>query len=451
MLVWLLPHSADIEPRAWRLLTIFVATIAGIVARPLPMSATALVGLAAILLTRTLTIGEALSGFANPISWLVVATFFLAAGFTRTGLGSRIAYALVAVSGRTTLGLAYGLMATDLVLAPAIASNTARAGGVVYPILQSIVARVLTQDDRRMPRAAAFLTLTAYQATVVTGSMFLTAMVANPLVVQLAAAQGIHVSWSQWAIAAVVPGMVSLVVTPLVVYRAVRPEPAVAGDARKMARSALRALGPMSRAETIMALTSMALIAAWIGGPRLALDPSAAALIAVAVLLMTGVLSWDDLLHVNEAWNTFVWFGVLVTMAGFLGETGLIRAFSNGIAARFEGVGWVPGFLGLGLVYFYSHYFFASNTAHSGAMFAPFLAVALALGTPPMLAMLVLAFFGNLCACTTHYGTPAGPVLFGSGYVPLGTWWKAGAILSIVHIVTWLGIGALWWRLLGLW
>jgi DASS family divalent anion:Na+ symporter len=448
--VWLLPHSPAIEPRAWRLLTIFVATIAGIVARPLPMSAIALVGLAAILSTRTLTIAEALSGFANPTSWLVVSTFFLAAGFTKTGLGSRIAYALVAVSGRTTLGLAYGLMATDLALAPAIASNTARAGGVVYPILQSIVDRVLAPDGGRAPRASAFLTLTAYQATVVTGSMFLTAMVANPLVVQLAAAQGIVVTWTQWLTAAVVPGVVSMAITPLIVYRVVRPEQLTA-DARKLARSALGAMGPMSRGETIMAITSLGLIAAWIAGPRIALDPSAAALIAVAALLISGVLSWDDLLRVSEAWNTFVWFGVLLTMATFLGETGLIRAFSTGMAAQFEGVGWVRGFLGLSLVYFYSHYFFASNTAHSGAMFAPFLAVALALGTPPMLATLVLAFFSNLCACTTHYGTPAGPVLFGSGYVPLGTWWKAGAILSAVHIVTWLGIGALWWRLLGLW
>lgn len=449
--MWLLPHSPAIEPRAWRLLTIFVATIAGIVARPLPMSAVALAGLAAILATRTLTVGEALSGFANPTSWLVVTTFFLAAGFTTTGLGSRIAYALVAVSGRSTLGLSYGLMATDLALAPAIASNTARAGGVVYPILRSIVDSVLTTDGRRAPRASAFLTLTAYQATVVSGSMFLTAMVANPLVAQLAAAQGIVITWSRWALAAVVPGLVSLAITPLVVYRVCRPETVLTTDAQTMAREALRALGPMSRTETAMAITSVGLIAAWIAGPRLALDPSAAALIAVAVLLVTGVLSWNDLVRVSEAWNTFVWFSVLITMAGFLGEAGLVRAFSTGVASRFEGVGWVPGFMGLGLVYFYSHYFFASNTAHSGAMFAPFLAVALALGTPPMLAALVLAFFSNLCACTTHYGTPAGPVLFGSGYVPLGTWWKAGAILSAVHIVTWLGVGGLWWKLLGLW
>jgi DASS family divalent anion:Na+ symporter len=114
-------------------------------------------------------------------------------------------------------------------------------------------------------------------------------------------------------------------------------------------------------------------------------------------------------------------------------------------------VSWVVGFLGLSLTYFYAHYFFASNTAQVGAMYAAFLAVAIGLGTPPMLAALVLAFFSNLFACTTHYGTGPGPIFFGTGDVSLGTWWKTGFAMSVVYIVIWLGVGALWWRVLGLW
>jgi DASS family divalent anion:Na+ symporter len=138
-----------------------------------------------------------------------MAAFFIAAGFTKTGLGARIAYALVALSGRSTLGLGYGLVATDFVLAPAIASNTARAGGVVLPILQSIARTAIAEDEVNGRRTAAYLTLKAYQGTVETSAIFLTAMEANPLVVQLAANQGVAISWTTWAIAAVVPGFVS--------------------------------------------------------------------------------------------------------------------------------------------------------------------------------------------------------------------------------------------------
>ena len=138
LLIWALPRPDAVDPRAWRLLAIFVATVVGIVAEPVPMGAMSLMGIAAALATRTLTIDEALSGFANRTVWLVVTAFFIATGLIKTGLGARLAYGLVAVFGRSTLGVAYSLVSADLMLAPAIPSNTARAGGVIFPILLSL-------------------------------------------------------------------------------------------------------------------------------------------------------------------------------------------------------------------------------------------------------------------------------------------------------------------------
>ena len=108
-------------------------------------------------------------------------------------------------------------------------------------------------------------------------------------------------------------------------------------------------------------------------------------------------------------------------------------------------------FLILSLVCFYSHYFFASNTAHVSSMYSAFLAVAIVVGTPPLLAALILAFFSNLFSGMTHYGTGPAPVLFGSGYVELGTWWKLGGLIGVVNIIVWMGIGGLWWKLIGVW
>jgi len=151
------------------------------------------------------------------------------------------------------------------------------------------------------------------------------------------------------------------------------------------------------------------------------------------------------------AWDTLVWFAALVMMASFLNSLGLIPWFSEMMGARVEGIPWVPAFLILSLVYFYSHYLFASNTAHVSAMYAAFLAVAVVVGTPPLLAALVLAFFSNLFSSMTHYGTGPAPVLFGAGYVEMGDWWRLGFIISVVNIVIWLGIGGLWWKVIGLW
>lgn len=450
-LIWALPRPEAVDPRAWRLLAIFIATLVGIIAKPLPMGAMALTGIAAALITRTLTMTEALTGFSNVTVWLVVAAFFFAAGFVKTGLGTRIAYLLISMFGRSTLGVGYSLVATDLVLAPAIPSNTARAAGVVFPIVQSISKSWLGNDPVKGRQTSAFLTLTAYQGTVITSAMFVTSMVANPLIVQLAAAQNITITWTSWALAAVVPGFVSLVVIPLVVYVVCPPGQVKTPEAPAMAKAALATLGPMKRSEKLMGTISIIMIVLWILGTTLNLDPTATAFIAIAALLLTGVLTWDDITHEPNAWDTFVWFGTLVMMATFLGQLGLIKWFSGQVAPVFGGIGWIPGMLGLSLTYFYTHYFFASITAHVSAMYAPFLAVAIGLGAPPLLAALILGFFSSLFASLTHYGTAPAPILFGGGHVTLGRWWKTGLIVSVVNIVIWLGVGAAWWKVLGLW
>jgi DASS family divalent anion:Na+ symporter len=84
-------------------------------------------------------------------------------------------------------------------------------------------------------------------------------------------------------------------------------------------------------------------------------------------------------------------------------------------------------------------------------MYAPLLIVAIALGTPPELAVLTLAFFSNLFAGLTHYGSGPAPILFGMGYCSVATWWRMGFIISVVNIGIWLIVGGLWWKVLGLW
>ena len=450
--LWFVPIPFGVEPRAWHLLAIFVATMVGIMLRPIPMGAVAFVAAAFAVLSGTLTIAEATAGFGSTVVWLVVAAFFIATAFIKTGLGIRIAYHFMRVLGKSSLGLAYGLVATDLILAPAIPSNTARAGGVIYPILKSLCTSLgsdAAQGTER--RIASFLTFTAYQGVVVTSTMFLTAMAANPLAAELAAQQGVEISWSLWALAASVPGALSLLLVPLLIFRLYPPEITTTPEAPELARARLREMGAMTRDERILLTVFVLLLGLWIFGDVLGIHTTATAMAGVGAMLATGTLRWDDILNERSAWDTLIWFAVLVMMATQLGELGLLDWFSDQVSGVLPGGHWLPAFLTLSLIYFYAHYFFASNTAHVSAMYAPFLVLALAVGTPPLLAALVLAFMSNLCASMTHYGTAPAPILFGSGNVPIGTWWKLGALISVVNITIWLGVGSLWWNLLGLW
>ena len=450
--LWFVPAPDGVEPAAMHLLAIFIATIVGIMLKPMPMGAVAFVGICATALTGTLSIGEALTGFGNAVIWLIVLAFFISRGFIKTGLGARIAYLFMAAVGRRSLGLGYGLIATDLVLAPAIPSNTARAGGVIFPVLRSVAEAYGSRpDDGTAGRIGAFLTTASFQGTVITSAMFLTAMAANPLAAQLAGDQGITITWVGWATAAVVPGLVSLTLVPSLLYRLAPPEIRETPNAAALARKRLQAMGPLARDEWVMLGTFALLLTLWILAKPLSVHTTVTAMLGLVLLLVTGVLGWDDVLEEKGAWDTLVWFAALVMMASFLSRLGLIPWFSATVGQWFTGVGWLAAFTALSLIYFYSHYFFASNTAHVSSMYAPFLGVALAVGTPPLLAGLALAFFSNLFSSMTHYGTGPAPVLFGSGYVPLGTWWRLGFLVSVLNIVVWIFVGGLWWKILGIW
>jgi DASS family divalent anion:Na+ symporter len=439
--------------RGLHLLAIFITTIVGIILKPMPMGAVAIIGIAVTAMSRTLPIPDALSGFSDVVIWLIVAAFFISRGFIRTGLGARIAYTFMALLGRRTLGLSYGLAATDLLLAPAIPSNTARAGGIVMPIMASLARAYGSRpDDGTQRRIGGFLTLTAYQVNVITSAMFLTAMAANPLAQKLAGDLHIAITWGGWALAALVPGLASLIVVPWVIYKVHPPEVKETPGAVALAKEKLAELGPVSTQEWMMLFVFGMLLVLWIFGGHFGdMNATTAALLGLAALLILGVLGWEDVKNETGAWDTLVWFAALVMMASFLNKLGVIPWFSHTIGSMMGGHGWIFAFLVLSLTYFYSHYFFASNTAHVASMYAAFLGVSVALGAPPVLAALVLGFFGNLFAGMTHYGSGPAPVLFGTGYVDIGTWWKVGFLVSVVNLVIWIGLGGLWWKVIGLW
>ena len=184
--IWFLPIPAGIDHKAWHLFAIFVATILGLILQPLPMGAIVLIGMTSTTLTETLSVGDALNGFANGTVWLIFVAFIFARAFAKTGLGRRVAYWFIRGFGHKTLGLAYALAASDLVLAPGIPSGAARTGGVLFPIVRSLSSAFGSEPGESAGKIGRFIHLTTYQAHGINCAIFLTAMAANPMIVELA-------------------------------------------------------------------------------------------------------------------------------------------------------------------------------------------------------------------------------------------------------------------------
>lgn len=452
LILWFVPAPEGVDPRGMHMLAIFVGTILGLILQPLPTPSVALVGLGAAMITGTMAAkNEALTGFGNSSIWIIVAAFFIADGFLITGLGKRIALLFVRALGKSSLGLSYGMAITDLVLAPATPSNTARAGGVIYPIIRSLSevngSTNETPESRR--KLGSFLLMTEAQVNTITSAMFLTAMAGNPLAQKFAHDRGVNLDWGTWALAALVPGVVALIVLPWIMSKIYPPTIKKTPDAPQHAREELHEMGPMSAKEWIMLCTFVLLLILWVTGTALGIDATSAAFFGIGILLVTKVLTWKDMAKNSSAWSTLIFFAVLVGMADHLKKLKVVDWIGQQAAHSVSGMAWPLAFTVLILAYFFIHYMFASNTAQIVALYAVFLGAAVAAGVPALFAALFLGFAGNLIGGITHYASGPAGVYYGSGYFSVGEWFKVGFMAAIVNLVVWGVVGTLWLSVLG--
>lgn len=449
-LMWFNPISAELSAQSWHLLVIFIATMAGIVLNPLPISAVALLGASISIATGVLTTEKVLNGFADKVVWLLVFAFFIARGIIKTGLGKRIAYYFISKLGKNALGLSYSLVFAEFCLAPIIPSVTARGGGIIYPIAESLVSEYGEKlPPAQMKKNRGFISQVCFQTNVITSAMFLTAMAGNPLLQSLASREGIEITWSSWALGAIVPGIVSLILMPILVYFINPPAIKHSDEAPRIAAQALKNMGRITFKETIMILVFFSLIIGWVLDKKIGLDATAVAMFGVVALLTTGVLEWNDAVNEKGAWDSFIWFAVMVMLSGALAELGTIRWVGSAIGASltsYSAALAVPLLIG---IYFYLHYLFASVTAHITVLFPTFLLLIIGFGTSPILAAMMLAYFSSLSACLTHYGIATAPIYYESKAVTTKEWWSVGFAVSLLNIAIWGIVGGVWWSYLG--
>ena len=449
--IWFSPVPTGLKAPAWHLFAIFVAVILGFILKPVPIGAVAFAGVTFAALSGVLKPNEALSGYSNTTIWLIVSSFLFSKAFVKTGLGRRIAYLIVRAIGHKTLNLSYAMILSDLILAPATPSNTARAGGILFPIVRSLCLVFDSQPGPTARRIGSFLMMAEYEGDGTTSTMFMTASSANVLFAALALSTfGIQLSWGTWALGAVLPGLVSLLVVPYFLYKVYPPEIKETPQARELAESELAKLGSLKQPEMILIAIFVVMLGLWSTSNINHIEPTIVAMAGVVVMIVTKVISWKEATEEHDAWDTMIWMGSLVALADYLNKLGFIPWFAKIVGANLKGVAWPEALAILCISYFFIHYLFASYSAHVTAMFPAFGAVALATGAPPMLAVIVLAYSTHLSQSLTHYASGPSPIYFGAGYVDQGTWWKLGFYIALINIAIFVCIGIPWWKFIGL-
>jgi citrate:succinate antiporter/L-tartrate/succinate antiporter len=454
--LWPVPEG--LRPEAWHYFALFAAAILAMVLTSLPNGAIGLVAVAFAATMRyvdadaTRSVAWALGGFGDTTVWLTFGAFLFALGYRKSGLGRRIALALVRRLGRRTLGLGYAIALADLVLAPGTPSNTARSGGTIFPIVQQIPALYGSTPGPTARRIGAYLMWTAFASTAVTSAMFITALVPNAAALALAQRiAGLDMSWSRYFLGFLPAGVLLLAIVPWLAYRLYPPEVRESPETVDWAAAQLRDMGPVTRSEWTMAALVAGALLLWVTGsnPRVALPglganfihPTTVVLLVVAGMLLARVIAWDDVLAEREAWNVFLYFTTVLTLADGLNRVGFVAWFAQRVTEPLAGADplWATGVL-LAL-FFWSHYLFASLTSHAAAV----LPVVLALGTGipgvdvRLLAMLCTYGLG-LMGVISPYATGCAPIYAGCGFVGRGRFWALGAIFGLLYFAVLVGV-----------
>ena len=470
LLIWLAlyltPVPAGLNANQWHYFAIFAAVIAGLILESMPVGAVGIIGLTFAGISGYVeqdpnkALRWMLGGFSESTVWLIVGAFVFSIGYRKSGLGRRLALLLVNRLGRRTIGLGYAVAFSDLVLAPATPSNTARSGGTVYPIVSNIPRIYGSEPGPTAGRIGTYVMWTAFATTAVTSSLFLTALAPNAAALSIAKKiANVEVGWSQWFIGFAPLGILLLIVVPLLSYLVCRPEVKESPEIVEWSASELAKMGPPSRSEWIMAALVLLAMFFWICGsnPTISLpllgsnfiNPTMVVFVVISLMLVTDVIDFDDIVRERSAWEVFFYFTSLLTLSSGLNEIGFIKWVAEGYAKPLASVSPMVGMILLVSFFFWIHYFFSSITSHAAAV----LPVVLAVGTSipglsvPTLTLLCVYSLG-LMGVISPYATGPAPMYYGSGYIGKRDFWKFGLIFGVIYFAGLLVIVLPWLQMI---
>ncbi|MCF0253257.1 MAG: DASS family sodium-coupled anion symporter [Duodenibacillus sp.] len=451
LLLLLTDPPAGMDPRAWGLFPFYAGAILMVMLRPFG-EATALAIFLGLYAVIQRGLGVSLSGFSLGMTWLVVGAYIIAQAFRDTNLGQRIAFWMIGLFGRSSLGLGYAAAFSDFIIAPVTPSNAARTGGIILPIFGSIAEALGSYPDKNPRGIGAYLCVLLYVITMCTGITFLTGYAANTVAWQLAKDMlGLEISWIQWTTAFIVPAGCVLLLAPWLMHKVYRPEIDKI-DNKRIAAEGLAKIGPMSRNEKILLVCFVFAIIGWATSSYTKIAAAGVVFGFIAVCLITGVLKWEKIATNGQVWTTLMWYGGILGLATAMNKF----KFFNWMAQQLQLYIDFSQFSHIGLLILLviggtsCRYLFVSCGAYMASVIPVQFTIGLAAGLPKWDMFLVFLMCGVMGAILTHYANAAGPVLFGRGYVSVKRWWMLGLFFTLVSYVIFAVIGVPYWSAIGL-
>jgi sodium-dependent dicarboxylate transporter 2/3/5 len=430
------PAPAGLGAEGWRTAAVAVLMAVWWVTEAIPIPATALLPVLLMPALGVMPIERATAPFANPVIYLFLGGFLIAAAVEASGLHRRLALAVIRLVGAAPSRVVGGFMLAAAFLSMWI-SNTATVV-MMLPLATSVIE--LEQQDAPAGAFGLALLLGLAYAASVGGLGTLIGTPPNALLAGfLAEAYEVKIGFGTWMLLGVPLVVVALPMTWLLLTRVMFPlrtveRPGASGAIERQ----WAALGPLSRTEFLVGSVTALAATGWIFRsllddllPGLS-DAGIAIGAALLLFLVPGAdrgrraLEWS---HAERLpWGVLVFFGGGLSLAAGIQDTGLARWIGSALA----GAGALPLVLivlgAATLMIFLTE--FTSNTASAASFLPVAAALATAIGVDPVTLAVPIALAAS-CAFMMPIATPPNAIVYGTGRIPLRQMIRAGLVLNL--------------------
>ena len=443
-----LPAPSGLSPEAWRTAAVGVLMAAWWITEAIPIAVTAFLPLVLFPLLGVADVGAAAAPYANPLIFLFLGGFIIAQAMQKWGLHRRIALGIIRGIGTRPSAIVAGFMLSTALLSMWV-SNTATAL-MMLPIAYSLIELAgPPSDDPERERdrnhfAIGLLLAIAYSSSI-GGMATLIGTPTNALMAGfLDEAYGFRIGFVQWMLVGVPLMVIGLALTYLALTRFIYPLRASSlPGGEEVLGQALRRLGPISRAERMVAFVFGLVALLWITRPLFddllpgISDTGIAVFGAVLLFLLpVDVRSGSFLLDWKTAeqlpWGVLLLFGGGLSLAASIQDSGLASWIGNGLS----GISAWPllAIVLVVVVVIVALTELTSNTATAAAFLPIMAAVAVGIDQNPLLLAIPTALAAS-CAFMLPVATPPNAIVYGSGRLTIPQMARAGVWLNVVFSI----------------
>ncbi|MFD2193720.1 SLC13 family permease [Oceanobacillus bengalensis] len=260
------------------------------------------------------TFEEGLQGYAQPFVWLLVATFVIAAGFEETGLGRRIALAILSLvkgNGAASIGVVILSLTVLGLLIPTGAGRIAMILPVCIGLIEVVKASGGGSSYAKSVLIAVTFTSSFMSFAIITGS---SSSVYAASTIQLTT--GFFWSYGYWLIVNGPIAILMLLILWGVLLWKFPLEKASWSDGRAYIALKLEEMGTISPKEMKLFLLSIIMLTGWITEPLHGYSVSMTAMLValLSCLPVVGVQKWKRASK-SINWDVIILFGAAYALA----------------------------------------------------------------------------------------------------------------------------------------